>query len=55
MIVDISASGVGPRRGFTSVARAAWAPVGADATKPPICGRNWAASSPQCGSQEDAH
>jgi len=29
MIVDISASGVGPRRGFISIARTAWAPVGA--------------------------
>jgi hypothetical protein len=42
LIVDISAGGVGPRCGFTSVVRAAWVPVGADATKPPICGRTWA-------------
>jgi len=37
MIVGVPASGAGPRRGFISIARAAWVPVGANATKPPIC------------------
>ena len=35
-LADSPAGGVGPRRGFISIARAAWAPVGANATKPPI-------------------
>jgi len=35
-LADSPASGVGPRRGLTGIASAAWAPVGADAIKPPI-------------------